>query len=68
MPFVQQKLEDMKKPVDVITYHVDVPNKKETRTIDYDNHFSRLWLSKHIMWAMHNDNVVLIEPVQFEEG
>ena len=43
--------------VQVETYDAD-RNPAGTRVVDYDNHESRVWLSKHLLWAFRNGHGV----------
>lgn len=58
--------DDMVLPVSVVTRNLSKPDKAERRTVDHDNHNTRVWLSKHIMWAMRNNHSVVVAPAEPE--
>lgn len=39
------------------------PEHCGSRVVDYNEHDNRVWVSKHLLWAMNNGCGVQIEPV-----
>ena len=47
--------------ISIITINITDGSKRH-HEIDYDLKDSRIWLSRHCMWAMHNNSAVLALP------
>lgn len=52
--------------VDVVTTELKDGAKPDRHEIDYSAPPTRIWLSKHIMWALNNNRKVEIVPVEFD--